>query len=71
MNEAARLKAKPVIFGLMLFVIEPFIVGPRLEETLRSEPARALRRIEALRWILLLLSLLVIAAVVAGLNGWL
>ncbi len=59
-----------VIFGLMLFIIEPFVVGPRLEKALRSEPASALRRIEGLHWTLLLLSLLVIAAVVAGIYGW-
>lgn len=57
------------IFGLLLFLIEPFIVGPRLEETLRSEPAKALRRIEAMHWVLLGLSLFVIAAVVAGIYG--
>lgn len=58
-----------VIFGLMLFVIEPLVVGPRLERTLRSAPVGALRRIEAMHWVLLGLSLFVIAVVVAGIYG--
>jgi hypothetical protein len=60
-----------VIFGLMLFVIEPLVAGPRLERTLRTKPAAALRKIEVLHWVLLVLSLLVIAVVVAGIYGWL
>ena len=60
-----------LLFGLMLFVIEPLVVGPRLEWELRSKPAKALARMEALHWILLVLSLLVIAGAVAGVYGWL
>ncbi len=60
-----------LIFGLMLFIVEPFIVGPRLEETLRDDPVRALRRMQAMHWILLILSLLVIAVVIGGIYGWL
>jgi uncharacterized membrane protein len=59
-----------LIFGLMLFVIEPLIVGPRLARKLATEPARALARIEAMHWMLLVLSLMVIAAAVAGIYGW-
>lgn len=60
-----------LLFGLMLFLIEPLIVGPRLQRKLINEPGKALARIEALHWVLLVLSLLVIAAVVAGIYGWL
>ena len=59
-----------LIFGLMLFVMEPLVVGPRLERMLATEPARALARIETLHRVLLVLSLIVIAAVVAGSHGW-
>lgn len=55
-----------VIFGLMLFVIEPLVAGPRLERKLATNPAAALARMEALHWTLLVLSLLIIAAAVAG-----
>lgn len=59
-----------LVFGLMLFLIEPLIVGPRLERELASEPAKALARIETMHWVLLVLSLMVIAAAVAGIYGW-
>lgn len=59
-----------MLFGLMLFIIEPLVVGPHLEQELRSKPVKALARIEGLHWILLTLGLLVIAAVVAGVHGW-
>lgn len=59
-----------LLFGLMLFLVEPLVVGPRLERELAIEPAKALARIETLHWILLVVSLLVIAAVVAGVHGW-
>ena len=59
-----------LLFGLMLFIIEPFVVGPYLERELGSKPAKALARAEGPHWILLILSLLVIAAVVAGVHGW-
>lgn len=57
------------IFGLMLFIIEPLVVGPRIRCILASEPHRAIVRMEALHWVLLVLSLLVIAAVVSGIYG--
>lgn len=58
------------VFGLMLFVMEPLVVGPRLERRLQSEPGRALARIAAMHWVLLVASLAVIGAVVAGVYGW-
>jgi uncharacterized membrane protein len=57
------------IFGLMLFIIEPLVIGPRLERKLATNPAAALAQFEALHWVLLVLSLLVIAAAVAGAYG--
>jgi uncharacterized membrane protein len=58
-----------VLFGLMLFVIEPLIVGPRIRQNLAAEPRTALARMEILHWLLLGLSLAVIAAVVSGIYG--
>lgn len=59
-----------VIFGLLLFVMEPLVVGPRLERRLKAHATGALARIQAMHWILLVLSLLVVAAGVAGVHGW-
>ncbi len=58
-----------VVFGLMLFVVEPLVAGPRVERKLATDPAAALARMEALHWTLLVLSLLVIAGAIAGTNG--
>lgn len=58
-----------VIFGLMLFVIEPLVVGPRIRRSLAREPHPALVRMEVLHWVLLGLSLGVIASVVSGIYG--
>jgi len=58
-----------VIFGLLLFIFEPFVLGPRIRRRLASDPDRAFARMEALHWTLLVLSLLVIAAVVSGIYG--
>jgi hypothetical protein len=49
-----------VVFGLMLFIVEPLVVGPRIRRNLENEPHRALARMEALHWLLLALSLVVI-----------
>jgi uncharacterized membrane protein len=58
-----------VIFGLMLFVIEPLVVGPRIRRSLTTEPHVALARMEVVHWVLLGLSLAVIASVVSGIYG--
>jgi len=58
-----------LIFGLMLFIVEPLGVGPSIQRALATEPVRAMARIEAVHWVLLVLSLMVIAIVVAGIYG--
>ncbi len=58
-----------VVFGLMLFVVEPLIVGPRLERELTSNPSGAIARMEKLHWALLAASLLVVASAVVGSYG--
>jgi len=59
-----------VIFGLMLFAIEPLIVGPRIRRGLAISPAFTLARMEILHQVLLVLSLAVIGAVVGGIYGF-
>lgn len=58
-----------VLFGLMLFIIEPFVFGPKIRQRLLTEPKAALARIETMHWVLLILSLFVIGVVVAGIYG--
>jgi uncharacterized membrane protein len=58
-----------LVFGLMLFIVEPLVVGPRIRHSLAAQPRRALGRMEALHWVLLGLSLAVIAAVIGGIYG--
>ncbi|MGH7986315.1 MAG: hypothetical protein ACREQX_08525 [Candidatus Binataceae bacterium] len=58
-----------LIFGLMLFLIEPLVVGPRLRRKFMTEPDIAVARIAAVHWVLLVLSLSVIAVVVGGIYG--
>jgi len=53
-------------FGLVLFVAEPLILGPRLRDRMSQE---TLARFQVLHWILLIVSLLVIGAVIAGIYG--
>lgn len=54
------------VFGLILFVAEPLIVGARLRDQMTQE---MLTRFQILHWALLIVSLLVIGAVVAGIYG--
>jgi uncharacterized membrane protein len=57
------------VFGLILFVMEPLIVGPRMRAQLTNESTQALTRTQTLHWILLVISLLVIGFVIAGIYG--
>jgi uncharacterized membrane protein len=58
-----------VLFGLLLFVIEPLVVAPRIRRSFTSRPQQTIVRVQALHAALLALSLLVIAAVVGGVYG--
>jgi uncharacterized membrane protein len=58
-----------VIFGLMLFIVEPLVVGPHVRQSLAREPRRALVRMGMIHWVLLGISLMVIASVVGGIYG--
>ena len=56
-------------FGLLLFAIEPLVVGPRIRRSLACKPQQTIVRMQGLHAGLLVLSLLVIAAVVGGIYG--
>ncbi len=58
-----------VLFGLMLFVVEPLVVGPRIRRSLAQQPQQAIVRMQTVHAVLLVLSVLVIAAVVGGIYG--
>lgn len=57
------------IFALMLFIVEPFFLHFWFIRAVHTRPDAAIRRMEFLHWILLVLSLLTIGASVAGANG--
>ena len=56
------------LFALMLFVIEPFFLHRQMESS--PDPARVFARMERLHRVLLILSLLTVAAAVMGSHGW-
>ncbi|HSQ96968.1 MAG TPA: hypothetical protein VLM18_12865 [Croceibacterium sp.] len=56
------------LFALMLFVVEPFFLHRRMEAA--ADPARVFSRMEWMHRVLLTLSLLTVAAAVAGSHGW-
>jgi uncharacterized membrane protein len=56
------------LFALMLFVIEPFVLHRRTASV--ADPAKRFARMEMLHRVLLSLSLLTVAAAVAGSHGW-
>ena len=58
-----------LLFGLLLFAIEPLVVGPRIRRSLACKPQQTIVRMQGLHAGLLVLSLLVIAAVVGGIYG--
>jgi uncharacterized membrane protein len=58
-----------LLFGLLLFAIEPLVVGPRIRRSLACKPQQTIVRMQGLHAGLLVLSLFVIAAVVGGIYG--
>lgn len=57
------------LFALMLFVIEPLFLHPRMRQSFR--PGRDFARMERLHQVVLALSLVTVAGAVAGSHGWL
>lgn len=59
------------LYVLALFVLEPFWLRRRFAARLASDTQGALRRMERHHWVVLAVSLLTIAAAVAGSHGFL
>jgi uncharacterized membrane protein len=57
------------IFTLVLFVLEPLFLHRWFSERARRDPARALRLVSRLHWVLLIASLVTVAGAVAGSHG--
>jgi uncharacterized membrane protein len=57
-----------LLFGSMLFVIEPLFLHRRLEHS--PDPARDFARMERMHWIALAISLVTVVGAVAGSHGW-
>jgi len=60
-----------LLFTLMLFVIEPFILKDKLIERAKIDPVGTFKIIQKMHLHLLWLSLLAIIGAVAGSHGWL
>jgi len=60
-----------LIFTLMLFVIEPFILKNKLIERAKTDPKSTFKKIQKMHLHLLWISLLTIIGAVAGSHGWL
>ncbi len=59
-----------LLFAFILFVVEPFNLHWRLRQFAVTHPDAALRRMQRLHWILLVLSSITIMGAVAGSHGW-
>ena len=59
-----------LIFSLVLFVLEPFILHKLFKNYVEKNPEETFRIMHKLHWILLILSLITTAGAVAGSHGW-
>jgi uncharacterized membrane protein len=59
-----------LLFAIVLFIGEPFVLHNRFERWAGNEPERAFARLQGAHWILLGLSLITIFGAVAGVHGW-
>lgn len=59
-----------LIFSLVLFVFEPFVLHRLYRKYAKTAPEKTFRLLQRGHWILLILSLLTIAGAVAGSHGW-
>lgn len=59
-----------LIFTLVLFVLEPLFLHQLFRQRALQDPVKAFTLVHRLHWLLLLLSLLTVAAAVAGSHGW-
>lgn len=59
-----------LVFTLVLFVLEPLFLQRMFKQHAKRDPAGTFALVHRLHWLLLVLSLLTIAAAVAGSHGW-
>lgn len=59
-----------VIFSLILYVLEPFVLHKVLKIYAVNDPEGTFRKMHRAHWVLLLLSLITTAGAVAGSHGW-
>lgn len=59
-----------LIFTIILFVLEPFVLHKLFKKQMERNPERAFKIIHKAHWILLTLSLITIIGAVAGSHGW-
>ncbi|MFD1314903.1 hypothetical protein [Namhaeicola litoreus] len=59
-----------IIFTLILFILEPFILHKLFKKHANSNPEKTFRIMHRLHWVLLMLSLITTAGAVAGSHGW-
>ena len=59
-----------VIFTLILFVLEPFILHRVFKKYANKNPEKTFGIMHRLHWVLLIISLITTAGAVAGSHGW-
>ena len=59
-----------LIFTLMLFVVEPFVLRRQINNTEEHDAVKIFARMRRMHWVLLSLSLVAVAGAVAGSHGW-
>jgi uncharacterized membrane protein len=59
-----------LLFAVILFVAEPFVLHRRFRRWARAEPQRAFAWLQRAHWLLLGLSVVTILGAVAGSQGW-
>ncbi len=59
-----------LIFTIVLYVLEPLVLHKLFKKYVAKNPDKTFNIIHKLHWILLILSLITTAGVVAGSHGW-
>lgn len=59
-----------VIFTVMLFVLEPWVLHKWFQVRAQREPEKTFKLIQRLHWFLLSISLITVMGAVAGSHGW-
>lgn len=59
-----------LIFTVILFILEPFVLHRLFRTYAQKNPERAFQIMHRLHWVLLVISLITVAGAVAGSHGW-